>query len=1013
MKALLLLLVPFLPLGLVALAIWLTVREKRQRGAVQPEASTEEVRAAAPATALPEPESANPELPPQKIAFQTFVGHRDPVRTGRGTVKVSGGALVLTGRQRRLFHWRKEEERIPLDRICDVIADGRQLRFADDRRPLKMPRLLQFASPQAAANFAAQLPARMSAAGAVLKAETEAFSRFLAEGRPWVTMALIALNLAIYLWSLTLGAGSPGGASLSELGGNLGPVTVQGEWWRLMSAIFLHSGLMHVGMNMLALWEAGRVTERLFGHGRYLGAYLTSGLLASITSINWQQDVLSIGASGAVFGIYGVLLAALALRRDLLPPSVTRRLRNGAIVFVAYAFLNTLGRTGIDHAAHVGGLFAGMALGAILVLPRAKAMVAVAATCCVAVLGLWRAQTVNEPYADEAAFRGYLPELAREEVNLNRHLNELLMQADVVGAIVVADRIDREVVASWKAISERLANLSRLGPKFRELRDPLKRYAELKTEALAMVSVSLRSDDPGLAVLAAERLRQANRYTDEAKQILASRMAAKPSSPAAATTSPSPSLPPPASLPAGRLIAEGHWREAGRTVFREAHQAYPQGEYAVEEQALAGYTDDAREALTKLRPYAQSWVLYRWAKDGKDLTRQQRQAMLWQAVEAVRGKTLPANLKADALAHAAIGLQRQGLEAQAKAVMREALEAALRGNEEERGAALRTLPDDLVSDTESPPGPLVAIAEEAARVDADPFHGAFADGSLARVWHRLGDDKKAWAWWEQGMQRVAQIPEPSRQTTAETGLAEVAAELGRREPADRMIEAQRGRFVDVLAGRVMVSSARQGDYGQVMRDFGQRRAGCGSSFASGGFALRDVVVVQARAGDFDAAQQVLDGMKDCAPRFVAEAWLAMAEAQWKAGKEQAAQASLQKGLAVVRGISGRALDKFELLALVQAADLSQRMGRGVEAQTLVSEAVQQAGQLPARQIDERVTVLAQAATVMNQIGARTKASEVMTLAYQWAESYAKDGSSPELGKARVLASLGTTLARMH
>lgn len=1012
MKALLLLLVPFLPLGLVALAIWLTVRERRRRGAVQPEASVEEVRAAPPATSLPGPESANPELPSQQIAFQTFLGHRDPVRTGRGTVKVSGGALVLTGRRRRLFHWRKEEERIPLDRICDVIANGRQLRFADDHRPLKLPRLLQFASPHAAANFAAQLPACMSPAGAILKAETEAFSRFLAEGRPTVTIALIALNLAIYLWSLTLGAGSPGGANLSELGGNLGPVTVQGEWWRLMSAIFLHSGLMHVGMNMLALWEAGRVTERLFGHGRYLGAYLTAGLLASITSINWQQDVLSIGASGAVFGIYGVLLAALALRRDLLPPSVTRRLRNGAIVFVAYAFLNTLGRTGIDHAAHVGGLFAGMALGAILVLPRAKAMVAVAATCCVAVLGLWRAQTVNAPYADEAAFRGYLPVLAREEVKLNRRLNELLMQADVLGAIVVADKIDREVVAGWKAIGERLAGLSRLGPKFRELRDPLNRYAELQAEALTMVSVSFRSDDQGLAQLAGERLRQANRYSDEAKQALVTRMAAKPSSPAAATTSP-PSLPPAASLPAGRPIAEGHWREAGRIVFREAHQAYPQGEHAVEEQALAGYTDDAREALPKLRPYAQSWVLYRWAMDGKDLTRQQRQAMLWQAVEAVRGKTLPANLKADALAHAAIGLQRQGLEAQAKAVMREGLEAALQGNEEERGAALRTLPDDLVSDTDSPPGPLVAIAEEAARVDADPFHGAFAAGSLARIWHRLGDEKKAWAWWEQGMQRVAQIPEPSRQTTAETGLAEVAAELGRREPAERMIEARRGRFVDVLAGRVMVSSARQRDYGQVMRDFGQRRAGCGSSFASGGFALRDVVVVQARAGDFDAARQLLDGMKDCAPRFVAEGWLAMAESQWKAGKEQAAQASVQKGLAVVRGISGRALDKFELLALVQAADLSQRMGRGVEAQTLVSEAVQQAGQLPARQIDERVSVLAQAATVMNQTGARTKASEVMTLAYQWAESYAKDGSSSELGKARVLASLGTTLAQMH
>jgi membrane associated rhomboid family serine protease len=1012
MTALLLLAFPALLFGVVALAIWLTVREKGAFDAARGETSPEKAaHLEAPSIdPLARREDPGPQLPLQKIAFQTFVGHRDPVRSGSGTVRISGGALLLNGRSRRLFHWRKEDERIPLDRICDVMADGRQVRFVDDLRPLKTPRLLQFASAQAAASFAAHMPTRMSPAGAVLKGETEAFARFLAEGRPWITIGIIIVNLAIYLWGLARATGYPGTPGLSDLGGNLGPVTVQGQWWRLVSSTFLHSGLMHVGINMLALWEAGRVSERLFGHDRYLGAYLTTGVLASIVSINWHQDVLSIGASGAVFGIYGLLMAALALRHDLLPPSVTRRLRNGAIVFVAYSFLSSLGHKGIDHAAHVGGLVAGLALGAILVLPRAKAALAMAATLGFTFLGLWRAHEVNAPYADEGAFRGYFPDFAREEAQLNRRLNELLMQADVLGAIVVADRIDRELVSSWKTISQRLASLTRLVPKSRELRDPLSRYAELKTEALGMVSVSLRSDDQGFAELAGERLREANRYSEEARQILAARTAAKPVATPAASPPP---LPLAASLPATRFIAEGHWQEAGRTVLREANQAYPQREHLVEEQALAGYTDDAREALPKLRPYAQSWVLYRWAKDGKNLTNQQRQTMFSQAAEAVRGKTMAASLKADALAHAAIGLQRQGQEDRAKAVMREALEAALQGNEEERGAALRTLPDDLVADTAGSPGPLLPIAEEAARVDADPFHGAFADASLARVWHRLGDDKKAWAWWEQGMQRVARILERSRQTTAESGLAEVAAELGRRDPADRIIDARRGTFVDVLAGRVMVSSARRGDRRQVMRDFEQGRVSCVSSIASGGFALRDVVEIEAQAGDFDAARHLLDAMTGCAPRFVAEGWMALAEAQWKRADGEAAQASMQKGLAVVRAISGRPLDKFEILVLVQAADLSQRMGRSVEAQTLANEAVLRVGQLSPQGIDERVVVLAKAAIVMSQTGAKQRASEVMTLAYQWAQRYAKDSNSSELAKARMLASVGTTLAQMH
>jgi membrane associated rhomboid family serine protease len=180
-----------------------------------------------------------------------------------------------------------------------------------------------------------------------------------------VTRGLVAANVLVFL----LIAGASGalwhlpGAALIAWGSNYGPLTLGAEPWRMLSALFVHGGLLHVGLNMLALWQAGAVVEQLFGRWRFLALYLGAGLLASIASLGWRPEINSVGASGAIFGVIAALLVDLRLRRDLLPRAVFRRMRSGLLSFLGFSLFAGLALPGIDNAAHLGGLVGGALLG--------------------------------------------------------------------------------------------------------------------------------------------------------------------------------------------------------------------------------------------------------------------------------------------------------------------------------------------------------------------------------------------------------------------------------------------------------------------------------------------------------------------------------------------------------------------------------------------------------------------------------------------------------------------------
>lgn len=187
---------------------------------------------------------------------------------------------------------------------------------------------------------------------------------------PWVTYALIAANLAVWLMGSLHGSATLMRAPADLLlawGGNAASEVQEGQWWRLLSAMFLHGGLIHVAMNMVGLHGAGVMVERIYGHGQFALIYFAAGLSGSALSLHFAaQHAVSVGASGAVFGVFGALLVAVFVHRDKLPQAFGRETLAGIGLFVVYSLAQGLGKQGIDNAAHVGGLIGGAVIAAVL-----------------------------------------------------------------------------------------------------------------------------------------------------------------------------------------------------------------------------------------------------------------------------------------------------------------------------------------------------------------------------------------------------------------------------------------------------------------------------------------------------------------------------------------------------------------------------------------------------------------------------------------------------------------------
>ena len=184
-----------------------------------------------------------------------------------------------------------------------------------------------------------------------------------------VNLSLAAIEGVIFLLCLLPGNRLYEWGRLSAL-----QVLGQGQYWRLITSVFLHAGLRHLGSNLLVQVLMGGAVERNLGHVRYLTVILIAGIcgniLSIITDLATGSDVYSVGASGAIFGVMGVLIIMILRGRRQIARGSSLMARAGLAVL--YAVYSGFATPGTDNAAHIGGLLAGLLLGAVFLAGRSS-----------------------------------------------------------------------------------------------------------------------------------------------------------------------------------------------------------------------------------------------------------------------------------------------------------------------------------------------------------------------------------------------------------------------------------------------------------------------------------------------------------------------------------------------------------------------------------------------------------------------------------------------------------------
>ena len=353
---------------------------------------------------------------------------------------------------------------------------------------------------------------------------------------PWALYAVIAVNVAVWLLNLFDGMSpmQPTSAELFAWGANSTTAVVRdGEYWRLLTATVLHGGVLHLGLNMFALWDAGRRVCRWFGNGQFLLIYLSAGLAGSALSLHFSsQQAVSVGASGAVFGVLGALMVGVYQHRDSVPKAMATQLLTSQGLFVVLMLVQGFARSGIDNAAHVGGLLIGALTAWLLVelvderatqaLRRSRQLLAtVAAAVVVGALVATASPGLDHPqlFGTQVRLNDLLPRLQAAEAALQ---NDAKDQKD--GRMSETQWIEAMAQRHIPAYQTLQAELAALGPltgvgrmaEFREFHSMVLEVMTLEV-GRARGTVDAAQADERLKVLSADMNRVAERLRSEEK----------------------------------------------------------------------------------------------------------------------------------------------------------------------------------------------------------------------------------------------------------------------------------------------------------------------------------------------------------------------------------------------------------------------------------------------------------------------------------------------------------------
>jgi rhomboid protease GluP len=185
---------------------------------------------------------------------------------------------------------------------------------------------------------------------------------------PWVTRVLVGLNVLVFVAMIATGGSTAGFTNYFVLkwGANYGPLSLGRQPWRMLASNYVHGNLLHIALNMWCLWNLGTLAEFIFGRWTLLWVYTFCGLAGSLASLWWHPNVIGVGASGAIFGLAGAMIAAIYLGKLPYPRQAFGGVLRSLLAFAGYNLLFGAAISVVDNSAHIGGLLMGLLLGTVI-----------------------------------------------------------------------------------------------------------------------------------------------------------------------------------------------------------------------------------------------------------------------------------------------------------------------------------------------------------------------------------------------------------------------------------------------------------------------------------------------------------------------------------------------------------------------------------------------------------------------------------------------------------------------
>ena len=450
---------------------------------------------------------------------------------GSGTVQTDGISLWLSGQVSDRSFLRNKYTQLSCQKIANVESDGRLVRFGYNVDEVETDAMcLWLADNSAAEKFVAILPKRRTKDfRPQAKADAEFGAKLIAPSPRFpITVALVAINALVFIATLIAGAEwlIPVGKMQIAWGSNFGPYTTDGEWWRLFTSLFIHFGIPHLILNMIALVMFGPLVERLYGSVNYLLIYLLAGIAGSLASLSWRPEINSAGASGAIFGILGALLAAQLRAGGSFPPDILRPIRDTALLFLGLSLYAGYRYKGIDNAAHLGGLAAGFLLGLVAGRPvtgessysRAdmrRSVQLVPAAAVILAMGFWFAQRASASIAGEGLFVRNVHWIGVRESAMNRKFSSALAKDNQDHSAFI-ETLEKEVIPFWREAGDRLdaIQLPSESPNSSNL-EVTQELSDGRADAYQLLDDGLRKDDSNVIAKAIKDIQQVEETAKE------------------------------------------------------------------------------------------------------------------------------------------------------------------------------------------------------------------------------------------------------------------------------------------------------------------------------------------------------------------------------------------------------------------------------------------------------------------------------------------------------------------